>query len=138
VLVVDEYLAIRVLVGDRPDELDAEEPLAITAYRHYCLLHRIHDPGPGQLSLLLADTDKQAIRRPHPEVLQVLDPRPPLDETAAIGARDGSAGLLVGETLAAGLTYGRQLWFGTERNVGERLAAIAVDLRIDVRVIEPV
>ena len=133
-LVIDEYLAVRVLVGSRPSELDDDEPLALPAYRHYRLLQRVHQPGTGQLSALLSDSDQDAIRRPHPEVLQILDPRPLLDEAAAIGARYGAAGLLVGETLAAGLTYGRQLWFGTERNVGERLALIAADLGIAIHV----
>jgi len=129
VLVIDEYLAVRVLVGARPDELPDDEALVLTAYRHYRLLQRIHQPGTGQLSRLLADSDQQAIRRPHPEILQILDPRPLLDEAAAIGARYSAAGLLVGETIAAGLTYGHQLWFGTQRNVGTRLAQIADDLR---------
>jgi hypothetical protein len=44
---------------------------------------------------------------------------------------------LVGETLAAGLVHGRQLWFGTARNVGRRLAEIADDLGITVHVSEP-
>ena len=117
--------------------IDEYEPLALTAYRHNRLLQRLHDPGSGQLSQLLAEADRQAIRRPHPEVLQILDPQPLLDEAAAIGARYGSAGLLVGETLAAGLTYGRQLWFGSERNVGARLATIAADLRIAVHIVAP-
>lgn len=136
-LVIDEYLAVRVLVGARPDDLADDEPLALPAYRHYRLLQRIHAPGTGQLSGLLADTDQQAIRRPHPEVLQILDPRPLLDEAAAIGARYRAAGLLVGETLAAGLTYSHQLWFGTQRNIGTRLAEIAADLRIAMHVAEP-
>lgn len=37
------------------------------------------------------------------EVLQVLDPRPLLDEAAAIAARYGGTGLLIAESLAAGL-----------------------------------
>ncbi len=136
-LVIDEYLAVRVLVGARPDQLPDDEPLAMPAYRHYRLLQRIHQPGTGQLSGLLADGDQQAIRRPHPEVLQILDPRPLLDEAAAIGARYRAAGLLIGETLAAGLSYGHQLWFGTERNIGARLAEIADDLHINVHIAEP-
>lgn len=136
-LVIDEYLAVRVLVGARPSVLGEDELLALPAYRHYRLLQRVHAPGGGQLSALLTDSDSQAIRRPHPEVLQILDPRPLLDEAAAIGARYRAAGLLVGETLAAGLTYGRQLWFGTSRNVGNRLADIAADLRITIHVAEP-
>lgn len=49
----------------------------------------------------------------------------------------GSAGLLVGETLAAGLVHGRRLWFGTARNVGTLLAEIADDLGISIHVSEP-
>jgi hypothetical protein len=41
----------------------------------------------------------------------------------------------VAETLAAGLAYGRQLWFGTERNVGQVLSRVAADLGIAVRVV---
>lgn len=44
-LIVDEYLAVRVLVGAWPDELPQDEPLALPAYRHYRLLQRIHQPG---------------------------------------------------------------------------------------------
>lgn len=50
-------------------------------------------------------------------VLSVLDPRPLLDEGAAIAARYGGTGILI----AASLAFGRELWFGTERNVGHVL-----------------
>ncbi len=73
---------------------------------------------------------------PHPEVLQILDPRPVLDDAAAIGAAYKAAGLLNGETLAAGLAYGRQLWFGTARNIGKRLTEITADLHIDIHITE--
>lgn len=136
-LVIDEYLAVRVLVGAPPTQLDPDETLALPAYRHYRLLQRIHAPGVGQLSQLLGDADQQAVRWPRPEVLQILDPRPLLDQATAIGAAYRSAGLLVGETLAAGFIHGRQLWFGTQRNVGDRLAEIAADLGIAIQVAEP-
>lgn len=60
-----------------------------------------------------------------------------LDEAASIAARYGAGGLLIAETLAAGLAHGHQLWFGTQRNVGRALVRIADDLRITVHVIEP-
>ncbi len=41
---------MRVLVGARPDELPDNEPLALSAYRHFRLLLRVHQPGAGQLS----------------------------------------------------------------------------------------
>ena len=130
---IDEYLAVDVLRGDWPLGLPDDE-LALPASRHFRLLQRIHNPAGGQLSAILdrlSPAGRDSVRHPHPEVLQVLDPRPLLDEAAAIGARFHTGGLLVTETLAAGLAYG-QLWFGTEANVGRRLAEIAGELAITV------
>jgi hypothetical protein len=75
-----------------------------------------------------------AIRWPHPEVLQVLDPRPLLDEAAAIAGRYGGTGLLIAESLAAGLAFGHQLWFGTEHNVGRLLARAANELGVAIHI----
>lgn len=139
-LVIDEYLAVRVLGGNWPDELP-DDDLGLPASRHWRLLQRVHSPGDGQLSQLLAalpGSDLGVVRYPHPEVLQVLDPRPLLDEAASISARYGAGGLLVAETLAAGLVHGHELWFGTQRNVGRHLERIAQDLRIDVHVTQSV
>jgi len=111
-LVIDEYLAVHVVLGDWPAGLP-DDDLALPAARHFRLLQRIHQPGGGQLTATLkrlSPTGRQAMRYPHPEVLQVLDPRPLLDEAASIGDRYRTGGLLIFETLAAGLTYGHQLW----------------------------
>jgi hypothetical protein len=138
VIVVDEYLAVRVVGGRWPEGLPDDEDLVLPAARHWRLLQRIHAPGDGQLSGLLATlstTDRDTIRFPHPEVLGVADPRPLLDEAARLAARYGGTGWLIAETLAAGLTYGRALWFGTQRNVGRLLASAADDLGIAVHVV---
>jgi hypothetical protein len=134
VTVIDEYLAVRVLGGGWPDELPDDE-LALPASRR--LLQRVHGAATGQLSRLLANLpggDLGVVRWPHPEVLQIIDSRPLLDEAAAIAARYNGTGLLIAETLAAGLAYGRQLYFGTERNVGPLLARAAGELGIGVHV----
>jgi hypothetical protein len=136
VIVVDEYLAVRSLLGILPEDLP-DEPLAITTSAHWRLLQRVHAPSGGQLSQALAAlpaSDREALRFPRREVIEVLDPRPRLDEAAQIAARFGTTGWLIAETVTAGLTYGRQLWFGSERNVGIRLREIAEDLGIAVRV----
>ena len=96
-----------------------------------------HSPGDGQLSAILAqlsDAGRDAVRRPHPEILNILDPRPLLDDAAALAARYGG-GLLIAETLAAGLIHGRTLYFGAAANVGRHLAQAADDLAIAVHVI---
>jgi class 3 adenylate cyclase len=139
VLVIDEYLAIEVLVGDWPPALPDDEPFALPASRHFRLLQRIHQPSGGQLSSALerlSPAGRLAVRNPHPEVFQVLDPRPLLDDAARIGARYATGGLLIVETLAAGLSYGKTLWFGKEANIGRRLAEIARDLGIAVQLSE--
>lgn len=134
--VIDEYLAVDVLVGDWPLGLP-DDALVLPACRHFRLLQRIHKPGSGQLTGILdrlSPAGRDSLRYPHPEVLEILDPRPLLDRAASIGARYGTGGLLVTECLAAGFTHGRQLWFGTPRNVGRRLAETAEALGIAIRI----
>lgn len=133
-IVVDEYLAIRSLLGVLPSTLP-DEPLAITASTHWRLLQRVHSPSSGQLSQALGSlppSDREALRFPQREVLEVLDPRPLLDEAAQIAARYGNTGLLIAETITAGLAHGRQLWFGNPRNIGIRLREIADDLGVAI------
>jgi hypothetical protein len=76
-----------------------------------------------------------AIRWPHPEVLQVLDPRSLLDDAAVLAARFGATGLLIAEMMAAGLAYGRQLWFGIPANVGRLLERATGELGIELHVL---
>jgi hypothetical protein len=137
VIVIDEYLALRVLGGDWPAALPDDDDLGLPASRHWRLLQRVHAPSGGQLSQRLAalpERDLAVVRHPHPEVLQVLDPRPLLDDAAALAARYGG-GLLAAETLAAGLLHSRALWFGTDANVGRFLARAADELGIAIHVL---
>jgi len=41
---------------------------------------------------------------------------------------------LIAETVTAGLTHGRQLWFGSDRNVGVRLREIADELDVEIHI----
>lgn len=135
-IVVDEYLAIRSLTGVLPADLP-DEPLALTTSAHWRILQRIHGPGTGQLSQALgalSPAGRAVLRKPVPDVLEVLDPRPMLDQAAAVAAAYGNTGWLVSETLVAGLVHGRQLWFGNPRNVGRRLRQIADDLGVAIHV----
>jgi len=132
--VVDEYIAVRVLRGRWPVELPDDEDLGLPASAHWRLLQALHGDRGGQLSALFAGASPaviNAIRWPHPEVLQILDPRPLLDRAAMLANRYGG-GLLIGETLAAGLVNGRQLFFGTARNIGPRLRRGADDLGVAI------
>ena len=138
-IVVDEYLATEVVSGNWPDGLPDDDDIALTASRHWRLLQRVHKPAGGQLSRILSEfTDGEllSIRFPHPEVLHILDPRPLLDDAAAINARHNAGGWLISETLAAGLLHRHELWFGRERNVGPRLATAAEGLGIDIHILD--
>jgi hypothetical protein len=135
-IVIDEYLAVRVIFGNWPEELP-DDDLALPASRHWRLLQRIHRPGTGQLSTVLgrfSDESLDAVRFPRPEVLQVLDARVLLDEAAQITAQYGG-GWLIGETLAAGRMFGRSLWFGRRDNVGSVTAIASEGLGITIHVV---
>lgn len=135
-IVVDEYLAIRSLLGDVPEVLP-DDSLALTASAHWRILQRIHMPAGGQLTQAmsgLSDSGRSVLRRPSPKVLEIIDPRPLLDQAAQISAAYGGTGLLVAESITAALHYARTLWFGTERNVGPRTREIAKDLGISIHV----
>lgn len=133
-IVVDEYLAVRILRGDMPRDLP-DEDLLLPMSRHWRLLQALYGGRGGRLSRLLAllsDADREALRYPHPEVIEVLDPRPYLDEAARLAARFGHTGWLIADTLAAGRHHGA-LWFGDPRNVGGLLERAAEELGIEVR-----
>ena len=135
-IVIDEYLAVRIVLAEWPSELPDDE-LALPASRHWRLLQALHAPRGGRLSQILSllpESDRDVVRHPRAEVFQVLDPRPLLDDAAAIAGLYGGTGLLVAETLAAGLTFGRQLWFGTAANVGRVVERAAGELGIAVHV----
>ena len=138
-LVIDEYLAVDVTLGDWPAGLPDDEALLLPASPL---------PAPAANSPAIGrpahDQSGSAPRggspcaaQPAPQGSPDPRPRPLLDEAARIGARYSTGGLLVCETLAAGLLNGRQLWFGTARNVGRRLAEIADDLDITIHTAEP-
>jgi hypothetical protein len=139
VIVIDEYLAVDVLRGEWPTGLPEDDLLGLPVTHHYRLLQRVHQPGSGRLSQILAglsDAGRDAVRRPHPDIVQVLDPRALLDQAASIGARYRTGGLLMTETLAAGLAHRRALYFGSADNVGRRFAEIAADLGIAITVLD--
>lgn len=135
-IIVDEYLAIRSLLGELPAEVP-DEPLALTTSAHWRILQRVHAPSGGQLSQALAalsPSARAALQRPAPAVLEILDARTLLDEAASIAAAYGGTGLYIAEMVTAALHHERALWFGTERNIGRRRPEIAEDLGIAIHV----
>jgi hypothetical protein len=66
VIVVDEYLAVRVVGGAWPESLPDDEDLGLPASRHWRLLQRVHAPGDGQLSAILAQLSDAGRTHPPP------------------------------------------------------------------------
>ncbi|MHB1536105.1 MAG: hypothetical protein ACYC1D_16140 [Acidimicrobiales bacterium] len=73
---IDEYLTVDVLRGHWPDGLPDDE-LGLPATHHYRLLQRVHQPGTGRLSQILAGLSaagREAIRGPDPDVVESSTP----------------------------------------------------------------
>jgi hypothetical protein len=135
VIIIDEYIAVRVVLGRWPHDMPDDE-LALPTMGHWRLLQALHNPRGGQLTRILSplpEPDRASLRWPHPEVMQVLDPRPLLDDAARLAARFGG-GLRNAEILAAGIANHAQLWFGTPTNVGPPITDGAVQLGLEVHV----
>jgi hypothetical protein len=134
-IIVDEYIAVRVVLGLWPDAMP-DDDLALPTMAHWRLLQALHHPRGGQLSRILAevsDPGRSALRWPHPEVVQVLDPRPLMDRAAALAARFGG-GWRNAEILAAGVANRAELWFGTPANVGPSVTTGADGLGLAVHI----
>ncbi len=66
------------------------DELGLPTMGHWRLLQALHKPRGGQLTRILAslsDPARSALRWPHPEVMQVLDLRPLLDDAARLAVR---------------------------------------------------
>ena len=104
-MVVDVYLAIRSVLADLPEEVP-DDFLGIPVSAHWRLLQR----------------------------LEILDPRPYLEEAARIAARFRRTGWLIAENAHRWASLWPTTLFGAERNAGVRLAEIATDLGIEIHI----
>jgi hypothetical protein len=53
-IVIDEYLLVRVVLGQWPVDVPHSEELILPLSRHWRLLQALHGPGTGRLSAVLA------------------------------------------------------------------------------------
>lgn len=135
-IVVDEYVALRVVLAEWPAELP-DDDLALPATRHWRLIQALTPPGRGG--------SRRSFRRcPSPTERSSANPirpsfrcwtrGPSSMKWRVIAGRYGGTGFLIAETLAAGLSMGGRLWFGLAANVGRVVSRAAPELGIAVHV----
>jgi hypothetical protein len=137
--VVDEYVALRALFGDWPAEIP-HDVLGLTYTRHWRLLSAMAVPTAGRISRGLAALgaeDRELVRRPHPDLLEVLDPRATSLLAADLLETIGPTSMLIAETLAAAIHFQSELYFGDPQNAVGPMRKHAGVLGVDIVIVSP-
>lgn len=138
--VVDEYIALRLLDPQWESSL-LDERLLLPYSRHWRLLSALAAPpqAQGQLSRRLQSLSASAIdfiRRPHPDVLHIPDPRDHALLAADLLRTTGASSLMFAETLATCVAYDSDFHCGAPRNaigqLAERAALVDVSITIEI------
>lgn len=136
--IIDEYVALRALAGDWPSELP-HDLLGLTYARHWRLLSALAVPSRGRISSkvgALSGKARQAIRRPHPDLLEVLDPRPTSLLAADLLETIGPTSMLIAETLAAAIHHHSAIFFGDPQDARGVMAEHAQALGVEIVVVQ--
>lgn len=147
-ILVDEYVALRAIVG-RPPAVLVGETLALTYSRTYRLMRALLDPGPSRLKVrgrftrlvdALDAADLHILRdrlaAPDPAVLSVVDPRPLL-RTAGALQNGYIVSMLQAETLAAAVINNWPIRFAEPGSASDPVRRAAEELGLDLVVITP-
>ena len=123
-LICDQYIAIRAISGNLPEELRAEQ-LSIASSHYWLLLRaaaKLRDPYPGvigRLSRLIAGLSPAAqaeLSAPSPDIIEVLDFRE-YARASADAAHEFGLKWLVADLVGSALHYRAPLCFGREGNI---------------------
>lgn len=137
--VIDEYVALRVLAGDWPAEIP-HNVLGLTYTRHWRLLSAMATPTLGRISrglAALSGEDRERLRRPHPDLLEVLDPRATSLLAADLLETIGSTSMLIAETLAAAIRFQSDVYVGDPQNAVGPLRKHARALGVEIATLAP-
>lgn len=137
--IVDEYAAVRVLIGDWPPDLP-RDLLGLTYTRHWRLLSALAVPTRGRISRQLEGLSRdgrEAIRRPHPELVEVLDPRATSVLAADLLQSIGPTSVLIAETLAAAIHHRSEVFVGDPQNAAGAMAQHAETLGVTLTIVSP-
>lgn len=137
--VVDEYVALRVLAGDWPAEIPLDV-LGLTYARHWRLLSALAVPTVGRISrglAALSSEDSEHLRRPHPDLLEVVDPRATSLLAADLLETIGPTSMLIAETLAAAIHFQSEVYFGDPQNAIGPMRKHARALEVSIVIVAP-
>jgi hypothetical protein len=137
--VVDEYLALRVLAGDWPAEIP-HDVLGLTYARHWRLLSAMANPSAGRISrglAALSGEDRERLRRPHPDLIEVLDPRATSLLAADLLETTGPTSMLIAETLAAAIRQQSEIYVGDPQNAVGPMRKHARTLGVEIVIVAP-
>jgi hypothetical protein len=114
--------------------------LGLTYTRHWRLFSALALPTTGRISRSLAalsHQDRELIRRPHPDLLEVLDPRATSVLAAELLETIGPTSMLIAETLAAAIHLQSDLYFGDSQNAMRAIDEHAATLGVSVVIVTP-
>ncbi len=137
--VVDEYVALRVLAGDWPAEIP-HDVLGLTYARHWRLLSAMAKPRVGRISrglAALSGEDRERLRRPHPDLIEVLDPRATSLLAADLLETTGPTSMLIAETLAAAIRLQSEIYVGDPQNAVGPMRKHARTLGVEIVIVVP-
>lgn len=130
---------MRVLIGDWPPEIP-RDLLGLTYTRHWRLLSSLSVPSHGRISRQLGGLSREgreAIRRPHPELVEVLDPRATSLLAAELLRTLGPTSMLIAETLAAAVHHRSEFFVGDPQNAAGKMSEDALALGVEVIIVAP-
>ena len=144
-ILVDEYLAIRIISGNPPEGLGSAIA-GLTYSRAYRLTRALSASGPGRLRVRgrftrlvdgLGELDQRVLHEwlgnPNPAVLEIIDPRAFIRTTAAL-QNTYALSLLQAETLAASADQEWPIRFGDPDSASVAVHRAARELGLDLAV----
>ncbi len=135
-IVVDEYLVLRVLAGAGEVDGLPDDIMGLTYLRHWRLVSTIaKSEGSGRLSRTLSHLDpsrRRFIEQPDARLLQVIDPRPLILSAGRAHSLVGGLSALMAETVAACLHHESPFYVGDRQNAVGVLADKVRSLGIDI------
>lgn len=138
-IVVDEYLLLRVLSSTDVVEGLPDDTLGLTYLRHWRMVSTIATgAGTGRLSRLLDQLDlsrQRFIEQPDARLVQIIDPRALVLSAARAHALSGGLSALMAETVAACLHYESPFYVGDSQNAKGLLSSKMRTLGVEIIVL---